>query len=468
MNSFENFIVKDPTIFSDHSQLICWVTISPKSSPQNISHPRVNMSSLPKQCEVFLDALKQEEFVSRISSFENTSFPEDSEGVNLATEQFTSIINDACLRSLRLAHTKKNPLRKQLNSLSNKKHKNPLHPHLRHQYHTMRKNFKKLINYKKNNLLNSQIEDLTQNKDNQKFWSYLKSLKGNDQNATSYNQDIPVDNLFKHFKQLHSHPDLSTLPRSEISFKVDLSTLEQTKDIHNVLDSPISLEEIKNMVKLLKSKKAPGPDKIRNEMLKTGIQFLSTALYKLFNLILHSGFFPKSWCEGIITPIYKSGNKHDPANYRGICINSCLGKLFTSVLNTRLKNHVLDQNILHQAQIGFLPDHRTSDHIFTLRTLVDKYVNQVPRGKLYTCFVDFKKAFDSVWHDGLFYKLLQYNIGGKFYDLIKNLYSKTKCSIKISNQRTEFFDYCKGVRQGCILSPMLFNLYLNEIPFLLD
>ena len=182
-------------------------------------------------------------------------------------------------------------------------------------------------------------------------------------------------------------------------------------------------------------------------MSKTGIPFLNTALYKLFNLILHSGFFPKSWREGIITPIYISGNKHDPANYRGICINSCLGKLFTSVLNTRLQNHLLDQNILHQAQIGFLPDHRTSDHIFTLRTLVDKYVNQVPKGKLYTCFVDFKKAFDSVWHAGLFYKLLQYNIGGKFYDLIKNLYSKTKCSIKISNQRTEFFDYC-NVRQG--------------------
>ena len=107
MNSIENFMVKDPTIFSDHSQLTCWVTISPKTSPQNISHPRVNMSSLPKRfvwnqnaCEVFLDVLRQEEFVSRISSFENTSFPEDSEGVNLATEQFTDIINDACLRSL--------------------------------------------------------------------------------------------------------------------------------------------------------------------------------------------------------------------------------------------------------------------------------------------------------------------------------------------------------------------------------
>ena len=72
------------------------------------------------------------------------------------------------------------------------------------------------------------------------------------------------------------------------------------------------------------------------------------------------------------------------------------------------------------------------------------------------------------WHDGLYYKLLQYNIGGKFYDLIKNLYSKSKCSIKINDKRTEFFSYQKGVRQGCILSPILFNLYLNDVPFILD
>ena len=150
-------------------------------------------------------------------------------------------------------------------------------------------------------------------------------------------------------------------------------------------------------------------------------------------------------------------------------MNNCLGKLFTSILNNRLKDFILDQDVLHKAQRGFLPGHRTSDHIFTLRTMIDKYVKNVPKGKLYTCFIDFKKAFDSIWHDGLFYKLLHYNIGGKFYNLVKSLYSKTKCSIKFAtNTRTEFLDYCKGVRQGCILSPMLFNLYLNDIPFLLD
>ena len=165
-------------------------------------------------------------------------------------------------------------------------------------------------------------------------------------------------------------------------------------------------------------------------MLKTGIWYLKNSICKLFNLILKCGFCPSSWCEGIITPIYKSGNKSDPSNYRGICINSCLGKLFTSVLNIRLQHYLNEENILHRAQIGFLPNHRTSDHIFTLRTLIDKHVTHSTKGKLFTWFIDFKKAFDSIWHDGLFYKLLQNKIGGKIYDLIKNLYSKSKCSIK--------------------------------------
>ena len=101
-----------------------------------------------------------------------------------------------------------------------------------------------------------------------------------------------------------------------------------------------------------------------------------------------------------------------------------MGKLLSAVLNNRLKNYVHDQNILHPAQIGFLPNHRTTDHISFLRILIDKYVTHTTKGKLYTCFVDFKKAFDSIWHDGLLYKLLKYKIGGNFYDLIKTLQNK--------------------------------------------
>lgn len=240
--------------------------------------------------------------------------------------------------------------------------------------------------------------------------------------------------------------------------------LETDKHLHSQLDTSISIKEIEKATKKLKNKKAPGFDRIRNEMLKTSLRFTKKSLSILFTLILNSGVFPTNWGDGTITAIYKSGDKNDPTNYRGICVNSCLGKLFCSILNNRLIEYSLNQRLLHRSQIGFMPNHRTSDHIFTLKTLIDKYVTHTPKGKLFSCFVDFRKAFDSIWHQGLLYKLLKYQIGGKFFDVISNMYSNSKCCVRGKTTRSDFFDYQKGVRQGCILSPILFNLYLNELP----
>ena len=112
-------------------------------------------------------------------------------------------------------------------------------------------------------------------------------------------------------------------------------------------------------------------------------------------------------------------------------------------------------------------ENRTSDHIFTLRTLIDKYAHK-HNSKIYACFIDFKKAFYSIWHEGLFHRLLSCGIGGNMFTLIKDLYSKSSCAVKIDNYRTSFFKYLRGVRQGCILNPLSFNLFLNELPSTLN
>ena len=122
-------------------------------------------------------------------------------------------------------------------------------------------------------------------------------------------------------------------------------------------------------------------------MIKASLESLMPIYIKLFNLILQSGKMPDIWRQGLITPIYKSSDKSDPTNYRGICVSSCLGKLFCSILNQRLYLYFKENKILHNSQIGFLPENRTADHVFTLRTLIDKYVHY-HREKVYACFVD--------------------------------------------------------------------------------
>ena len=132
-------------------------------------------------------------------------------------------------------------------------------------------------------------------------------------------------------------------------------------------------------------------------------------------------------------------------------------------MNTRLTGSLNKNNVVHKAQIGFVENHRTSDHVFTLKSVIAKHVNTTSRGRIYGCFVDFKKAYDSVWHKGLFTKLENLNVNSVFINIIKDMYSKSLCAVKVINSRTEFFRCKRGVRQGCSLSPILFKIYLDDL-----
>ena len=349
--------------------------------------------------------------------------------------------------------------RKNLNRLSHRTHKNPLDEQNRLEYLLTRSQYKQLLRTKKLQHRDNKIDELVKTRHPLNFWTTLKSLSN--QVESSLDSTVPMRKLYNHFQKLHSEPNANLLKKQEL-------ILKELKYKKTTLDKPFSEEEVKQSIKRLKNKKAAGPDRIRNEMLKSGAHCLTTSLTKLFNFILSKGTYTDSWSIGLISPIFKSGNKSDPSSYRGICVTSCLGKLFSAVLNNRLLTHLQDHNLIHPSQIGFLKGFRTSDHIFSLRTLIDKYVTNANKGKLFCCFVDFQKAFDSIWHDGLLHKLLYKNIGGQFYHLISDMYSKTKCAVKNGNKRSSFFNYNRGVRQGCILSPLLFNLYLDKFPRLLE
>ena len=116
--------------------------------------------------------------------------------------------------------------------------------------------------------------------------------------------------------------------------------IENDYQVKFVLDQPISQLEIQTAITTLKNGKAPGLDRITNEMIKAGRNSLIKQIQTLFNLILASGQFPSTWNLGVIVPIYKKGDKNDPGKYRGITLLSTVSKLFTSILKQRLIKHI--------------------------------------------------------------------------------------------------------------------------------
>ena len=135
-----------------------------------------------------------------------------------------------------------------------------------------------------------------------------------------------------------------------------------------------------------------------NEQIKTSFSKMKETFLKLFNIILNTGCFPESWAEGLIVPIYKmKGSKNDPNNYRGITLLSCLAKFFNICLNNRLK--IVSEKILSAIQAGFRPGFSTMDHIFTLLCILTLYERL--QKNLFIAFIDYQKAFDTVWRAGL-------------------------------------------------------------------
>ena len=167
----------------------------------------------------------------------------------------------------------------------------------------------------------------------------------------------PIQDLSKHYKELLQKKHNPTIKQPN-----------ECKNFENFdsLNGDITIEEIKQTIKKLKNKKAPGNGSITNEMITCSDGLMLVKLEKLFNKIFKTGYYPNSWNEGLIFSIYKSGEKENPNNYRNITLSNSLGKLFNIILYKRFTTKLQNANILSPVQAGFRKDHRKSDHISSL------------------------------------------------------------------------------------------------------
>ena len=228
------------------------------------------------------------------------------------------------------------------------------------------------------------------------------------------------------------------------------------------LDCKFEIGEVILAIKSLKKGKSSGVDLLNPEIFIEGSDILAPILCRLFNYMFENSVYPESWTKGIIVPVPKKGNLNDANNYRGITLTSIFSKIFSLLLDNRLRKWAEENDLLSECQFGFRKQKSTVDCIYILHSIINKVILAENR-KLYCSFIDFRKAFDLVYRNGIWYKLITNGVSCKMVYMLQAIYKSVKSCVKVKGSLSEFFDSYMGVKQGEPLSPLLFIFFINDM-----
>ena len=266
------------------------------------------------------------------------------------------------------------------------------------------------------------------------------------------------------------HDHFSALGRSSSLNKdsvniVDSNLLYESSKSNEdfVLDYEMSLEEVEFAVKSLKNGKSCGPDNVSAEHLKNGGPGVAVWMKRIFNTITTLEVIPPVFNHSIIVPVFK-GKGRDPTNpesYRGISLTSVIGKCLEKVLLSRLLPVLKEHGFPHPSQTAYLKDRSCIDGVFVTNEVLTKLLTS--GDSPYLCLYDLEKAFDSIEYDVLLHHLYAAGINGKAWRLIRSWYTNPTSAVRFSGSVSTPFVITRGVKQGAVLSPILFNLVMDRV-----
>ena len=222
----------------------------------------------------------------------------------------------------------------------------------------------------------------------------------------------------------------------------------------------ILLEEVQHILKILKQKKAAGPDEISPELLKFGGPFLEQLLLKLFNNMISSGIFPQSFKESEIVTIFKKGDALKCDNFRPINLLNQAYKILMQIIYKRISNTLTES--LPPTQAAYQRGRNTVEQIQALQQIIEKSKEYNVEG--YICFIDYAKAFDSLHQSKLWQALKdQTNLSPAYINFLMKAYQSSKATVTTSIGSTRWFEILRGVKQGDVLSALLFCIAIGII-----